>query len=274
METDLGSKSTPSSSSSTSEAFLAPATDATNASFEVNIASRARSEVKNASEIDSKRIIASEVKLAVSTESKVEDTHVFTCFPKLPLEIRRMIWKEACSVERVLDIWAVTLDVAGTTAFFKKAYGTVPFSYMSHCKHPAVLHTSRESRSVGLENYCLSFGTESKSYVKCIEIKAASPVRIYVNWEFDVVLPMRVPLVEESDLLGYLLLDVVHDDSTSNFPRMQRIAIDSPRKDWIDFHQTGCVGIREIFLYKDDLIHLDSLLDRSAAVSFSFAALE
>ncbi|KAN0102840.1 hypothetical protein V8E51_011153, partial [Hyaloscypha variabilis] len=186
METDLGSTSTPSSSSSTSEAFLAPATDATNVGFVVNIASRTRFEVKNASEIDFKRIMASEVELAVSTESKVEDTHVFTCFPKLPLEIRRMIWKEACSVERVLDIWPVLLDVEGAAKFFDSTRG-IPFSYKSYSTHPAILHTSRESRSTGLENYCLSFETKFDMEVKGMDFKITIPARIYVNWEFDII---------------------------------------------------------------------------------------
>ncbi|KAE9374289.1 hypothetical protein N431DRAFT_533120, partial [Stipitochalara longipes BDJ] len=79
------------SDSSSSSAFLAPATKSLNKGSEANT--------------------ISEIELPVNADSEVKGTQVFACFPKLAEEIRRMIWKEACLVEQILDIWPVLLDI-------------------------------------------------------------------------------------------------------------------------------------------------------------------
>jgi hypothetical protein len=176
---------------------------------------------------------ASEVASRANTASEVKGTRVFTCFPKLALEIRRMIWKEACSVERVLDIWAVPLDIERTTDFFINSGMELPFSYKTHSRHPPILQTSRESRSVGLENYCLSFESEVNNKVHGIEFKMTSPARIFVNWEFDIICPMQLPMVTESDRLEDALYFAIQDDLGEKRPKIRRIVIGLTRVWWV-----------------------------------------
>ena len=131
-----------------------------------------------------------------SAESEVQGAQTFTYFPKLPPELRHKIWKEACLIERVVDIWAVPLDVKGSTAFFENADIPLPYSFKSHSKIPIILHTSRESRSVGLENYHLSFGTETDGIINGMQLKSTSEPKIYINWESDIICPIMGPSVE------------------------------------------------------------------------------
>jgi hypothetical protein len=192
---------------------------------------------------------ASEVASGPDTESEVAGTRVFTCFPKLALEIRRIIWKEACSVERVLDIWVVPLDIERSTDFFINAGMELLFSYKTHCGHPPILQICRESRSVGLENYCLSFGLEVNSKINGIEFKMTSPAEVFVNWEFDIICPMQLPIVTESNRLDDALYFTVQDDLGKKRPNIRRIVIDSTRAWWVSCHPEGFPGLRDIFLY-------------------------
>lgn len=60
-----------------------------------------------------------------------------------------------------------------------------PFRYRSSQKLPSVLHVSRESRSMGLSKYTLTFSTTSTpEHGTAI----SSPARIYVNWNQDLIL--------------------------------------------------------------------------------------
>src|SRR3954463_10674220 len=69
----------------------------------------------------------------------------FTCFPKLPLEIRRKIWKMAACEPHLIEIWqqdAITRDLNGWTYGFLHS-----FTYFSAApRDPDVLQVSKESR--------------------------------------------------------------------------------------------------------------------------------
>lgn len=85
----------------------------------------------------------------------------FTCFPKLPLELRRQIFKEACCVSRVIDIRANPIGSEEVGIAFFGEYLAAPVGFRTFCKStPSILHVSREARSIGLKYYGLEFGTE------------------------------------------------------------------------------------------------------------------
>jgi 2EXR family len=68
----------------------------------------------------------------------------FTKFPELPTELRLKIWSYAATAQRLLEL----------------QYCIVDRKFFSFQKLPAILHTSQESRAVGLCYYHLSFGTD------------------------------------------------------------------------------------------------------------------
>ncbi|KAG4422830.1 hypothetical protein IFR04_004052 [Cadophora malorum] len=74
----------------------------------------------------------------------VRERGAFELFPKLPLEIQRMIWKEAAMVPQVVMIGRAH-DVP---------WVTVPASFT---KPPSVLHACSESRRVALPEYEIAF---------------------------------------------------------------------------------------------------------------------
>jgi hypothetical protein len=42
----------------------------------------------------------------VPTETDIDgELAAFTCFPKLPTELRLKVWKEACFQRRIIDVW-------------------------------------------------------------------------------------------------------------------------------------------------------------------------
>jgi hypothetical protein len=68
----------------------------------------------------------------------------FTKFPELPTEMRLKIWAYAAKTQRLLEL----------------QYCIVDRKFFTFQKLPAILHTSQESRGVGLSYYHLSFGTD------------------------------------------------------------------------------------------------------------------
>lgn len=113
---------------------------------------------------------------------------MFTLFPKLSPELRNNIWKHACSIPRILDLWR-----EGLPSFGDRVPGTniKPFLYRSHSRTPAILHTSKESRKVGLEHYTLAFGMRVKNKESAVVRTVAQP-KIYINWEYDILFPVPV----------------------------------------------------------------------------------
>jgi hypothetical protein len=113
---------------------------------------------------------------------------VFTKFPKLPPELREQIWKEHCGdyEPRVVDLWLKESSTEGNLI-----YGT-------HCRAPALLHTSSEARRIGLQHYDLfHFEDEDDNEDEdddenegIQEVEAAARPRIYVCWDKDIILPV------------------------------------------------------------------------------------
>jgi len=84
----------------------------------------------------------------------------FTLFPKLPLELRRLIWRYSLPGPRIIYIycWAPLCD--------------------SFCAMPTALHVNREARGVALELYKARFGLSSAP---------ERPPAIYFNSEIDTI---------------------------------------------------------------------------------------
>ncbi|KAG4434002.1 hypothetical protein IFR05_010517 [Cadophora sp. M221] len=84
----------------------------------------------------------------------------FTHFPKLPFELRSMIFTLACFEPRVIDIWAVELEIANNIGTTDLRADTILFRFRSQAERPpSLLHASHESRTVSLKHYSLGFNT-------------------------------------------------------------------------------------------------------------------
>jgi hypothetical protein len=72
---------------------------------------------------------------------------IFTCFPKLPIELRHKIWKYASFVTRNI---CVSVMEMGTIDHIDDDYLLVdfdPFIYSTGSAHPSILHACHESGS-------------------------------------------------------------------------------------------------------------------------------
>jgi 2EXR family len=182
-----------------------------------------------------------------------------------------MIWKQACSVTRVVDIWAVPLVRQGSVPFFKYAFYEIPCSYKSHCEPPAILHATRESRSVGLESYSLAFEWKMERQLDGMNFTIQSPANIYINWEFDVLCPMPTPyLIDEHQILDDTVFGKVWNDFTRNLPQLRRIALDSDSAWWIPYIlNEGPSELHEIILYKGEE-YLPTEFEREDPIMLTF----
>ena len=108
----------------------------------------------------------------------------FTCFPTLPIELRQEIWKDACNIPRVIDLWGVWLK--GTVSIGVEDIWRVHM-WKSHNAVPSILHTSHEARTVALRHYTLDFGTRIMRPIGPASISVEIAPKIYVNWGCDVI---------------------------------------------------------------------------------------
>lgn len=86
----------------------------------------------------------------------------FACFPRLPLEIRNMIWVEAANHPRNLDIWAqptgnmVYWDLDINNQRVVKTHDT--FRFKTRQPIPELLTATKESRAATKDYFQVSFG--------------------------------------------------------------------------------------------------------------------
>ncbi|PVH75476.1 hypothetical protein DL98DRAFT_643998 [Cadophora sp. DSE1049] len=98
--------------------------------------------------------------------------NAFTCFPKLPTELRLRIWDSASFLPRDLDVWVKSIaNLLGCQIFTE--------TYKFHSAHlaPAILHTSHEARVQGLKHYRLAFGVDFMDE----PLRVSTLPRIYLN---------------------------------------------------------------------------------------------
>ncbi|KAE9374288.1 hypothetical protein N431DRAFT_455068 [Stipitochalara longipes BDJ] len=171
----------------------------------------------------------------------------FTCFPKLPLEVRRKIWKNVCSVTRVIDLW-------GRFPFetFDGHHGpNAPILYESYArKAPAILHASRESRAIGLEQYSLSFGYNIREFDGQASLLVSIPAEIYVNWECDIICPVTT-LYGDRYQFETRLYHFLQNGDLASGSQMQRIAlsVEQANHNWATALMSFGYQLHEILLY-------------------------
>ncbi|KUJ18983.1 uncharacterized protein LY89DRAFT_732513 [Mollisia scopiformis] len=130
------------------------------------------------------RVLPTRSNNSTKTEDNVYST--FTCFEKLPIELRLKIWRVACFRSRNVDIWITRIRLFSTVDLYHTDAGYDKMSRLSYFKSgsppPVVLHCCQESRQEGLKHYKLSFGF---SHTVKGGLTFAKDPRIYINWEAD-----------------------------------------------------------------------------------------
>ncbi|CZR53185.1 uncharacterized protein PAC_03063 [Phialocephala subalpina] len=92
--------------------------------------------------------------LAIDAHQEENKFNTFTYFPKLPLELRRQIWKEAAKFPRLVPV-SVTEGMGGG---FKSPIWWI--YQRIKCLQPGVLQASYESRIECMESFELALGAE------------------------------------------------------------------------------------------------------------------
>ncbi|KAL2074816.1 hypothetical protein VTL71DRAFT_8595 [Oculimacula yallundae] len=109
----------------------------------------------------------------------------FTFFTKLPIELRRMIWKHVATEERVVEMMLVP-STHNPNRHAINRVGERACVLVSDTVVPAMLHASWESRAVGLEVYGrVSEYRYDKNKRKNFRIT-------FVNWNADVLLVRHI----------------------------------------------------------------------------------
>lgn len=133
--------------------------------------------------------LAKDRQLIRETIKPEEQLTEFIYFPKLPIEIRCKIWKHTCFQEPQ-NIGLLVTDFNTQIhrwGMHKKWHDHMQSNFTYEAiyprPHPAILHTSRESRTKALRYFKLDFGVQEKlNHTKGI---FNSPPTIYVNWQND-----------------------------------------------------------------------------------------
>jgi hypothetical protein len=121
----------------------------------------------------------------ISSEAPTFPLTKFTCFPKLPKELRLKTWKHAATIPRNIDLWVDPWVIDRHGHYY----------YMSTTLPPAVLSTCQESRQERLAIYKLAFGAES--HVR--RHRHSSDPYIYINWSADTLCLMNPDELRFSD---------------------------------------------------------------------------
>lgn len=130
----------------------------------------------------------------------------FTCFVKLPPELRVMIWEVVAN--RNVDIRARGDDPEEDLCTAE----VPPLKFWTTQPVPGVLHANQEARQVGLKFYELSFGAQRFPG----DVLFSGQPRIYCNFAAD-----RICLMEELWLdpqVDYLLVMTIHWPMSIHWP--------------------------------------------------------
>jgi hypothetical protein len=176
---------------------------------------------------------------SASNEARLDDgAPKFTLFPRLPIELREKIWKEACNEPRVIDLWACAVgQVIGNAHKLEQLFAGIPFAYRTYQIDPAVLGACQPSKTVGNRHYELSFGTKFDGYDDGFgygpgaEIIIQTPSLTYVNWKSDIICPVPTNSNSWSDvrLEEMMYVDLQNDHYRH---RIRRIAIEVLEVQW------------------------------------------
>ncbi|KAL2071266.1 hypothetical protein VTL71DRAFT_12501 [Oculimacula yallundae] len=107
----------------------------------------------------------------------------FTLFPKLPPELRLMVWEYVCFFTRNVPLWNVLLAKPR-----QEDIGYIPYKYITGCPPPSILSVNLESRETGFKYYKLSLGGVFL-LEKGVTVKAEA--RKYVHFLADRICPLK-----------------------------------------------------------------------------------
>ncbi|KUJ16514.1 uncharacterized protein LY89DRAFT_670024 [Mollisia scopiformis] len=162
--------------------------------------------------------------------------HGFTCFPRLPLDLRQNIWRYSCHERRIVDIWTVEL---GELSMHAMGTPRGPYHaclrHVTICKIPDVLHATEESRRIALTDYTLAFGF---SHRLSHGLKLTGAPQSYVNWDSDIICPMSL---ERQTCLDFFLA----------VPGLSKIALNISDIDMDLVDLTINSWIKEVILYSN-----------------------
>ncbi|KAM0150352.1 hypothetical protein ACHAQE_008606 [Botrytis cinerea] len=174
----------------------------------------------------------------------------FHSFPKLPAELREMIWKEACRDERTVTVFSSdrVLDAEHT-----KGHGDLPFfTFRSLNSIPGVLHADRESRFIGMKIYMPVFDTRSE-FPLVTEMSDRTAPSIWINPSTDIICPMTSMIDDQPETLSKKMCDAKVERIALNDCSFQRSA-SIPCDKWGTFSSQSSPfwmneHIREVTIY-------------------------
>lgn len=139
--------------------------------------------------------------MAQRSLSESDNGRTFTCFPRMPLELRLEIWRLASCVPRTVDVWTATDDFSDCRNIFtfQRTESPKPSIYYTANAVPGILHTSREAREIGLQSYILDLGNHFETSPTLaphfevrrilLRLEVVVPPQIYINWKYDIICP-------------------------------------------------------------------------------------
>ncbi|KAH7397791.1 hypothetical protein BKA64DRAFT_753472 [Cadophora sp. MPI-SDFR-AT-0126] len=137
------------------------------------------------------KLLPSPSKSSEPASSTVPMLNRFTLFPKLTTEIRLQVWELESSIPRDLDVWT------------KRFGGGQCFRFATSKAVPSILHTNKESRTVGLKYYQLAFGTDL-TFFHTGRFPVLPP-RIYLNSRADRVCFFGTNIGESAEYISIMI---------------------------------------------------------------------
>ncbi|KAF7895594.1 uncharacterized protein EAF01_009556 [Botrytis porri] len=168
--------------------------------------------------------------------------NTFHPFARLLIELRLLIWEEACRDERTVTVFSSerTLD-----AEFSQGHGDLPFyTFKSRNSIPGVLHASRESRFIAKQLYLPVFDTQSE-FPLVTTLGNGTAASIWINPSTDLICPMTSMTDDQCDALTQKMRDVKVERIALNDCAFQRSA-SIPCDKWGTF---SAITIREVTIY-------------------------
>lgn len=135
----------------------------------------------------------------------------FSLFPRLPVEVRLLIWEETCRQGRLITVFTCQDPLEDEQSL---GHGNIPFyTFKSRDPIPSILHATREARAVARKFYTLAFDTRKEfPSVTALDRTAGS---IWVNPLYDIICPMSSITDSQCDALRAKIYDL----------KVQRIAL-------------------------------------------------
>jgi hypothetical protein len=163
------------------------------------------------------------------SEKTIESVGRFTCFSKLPTEIRLKIWKNALPGPRIIRMELKhSVRVPLKEGEKKKPKVT---RLISSRPRPVGLHVCRESRIEALKEYELAFPTKT------------SPAQTYINFAVDTLVLDQIPSYFPRTTMNTLM-----DESTLNSKRKKPVVLHR------EFSKLRFLVIEEQFLWNPRLL--------------------